>query len=601
MLTIPSAIKTLFQTDGVKKNFRAHFPNGEMPDITNANVVYESVKFTESVCSQDPFKFGLAESSVIEFETVGIANMYGYVIECGIEIDTSSLSSAQIAAIVADPGDGVIVEQDDSDLPYGYYRVPYGIFRVESCPRNHQAMTHRKVTAYSLGRESEYAENPFEIEKLATFLPNGSVYEPFAKTLFASAFGWNDPQFLTGLGYAATDITPVATPTQRIGILTFKRSDNTEVEINLEHYYTTVFRVLDTANLSDPKKGLLAVDTHGVNYDDYLAQFVAFFESVGISATVSGYETLYDAVYDLAKAVYAPCVRYIYFLGGTQYDPLDVVPVPSTNFAIAPYRPDVLCTVNGNYSSGNGMYVNIRIPQSSFTLTARLTNHTVVGTQTYTIGTPASVYRYDDTSGSTLVDSMPIQIFSSGKEKRTIQGKKWNCYAFDGNLDLLAFAKGFLELEAKFAKRDRDGGLSIIGLDNSSPASILPDDTEDLWWDEYSVNPIGTVLYGSPYEIGSGGSIYDMTDNGALKLLPGENISQIKAILLSSFAPNVTDIGFIPAELTMRAMPWIEAGDPIEVTTEDNLTVDSFALRIEINGIQYLKMYCESKGGEIIS
>ena len=77
MLNIPDSVKAPYKQDGVRKNFRAHFPGGELPDITNDNIVQESVKFTESICSQDVFKFGLTEASVIEFETVGVANMYG--------------------------------------------------------------------------------------------------------------------------------------------------------------------------------------------------------------------------------------------------------------------------------------------------------------------------------------------------------------------------------------------------------------------------------------------------------------------------------------------------------------------------------------------
>ena len=60
MLNIPDSVKALYKQDGVRKNFRAHFPGGELPDITNDNIVMESVKFTESICSQDVFKFGLA-------------------------------------------------------------------------------------------------------------------------------------------------------------------------------------------------------------------------------------------------------------------------------------------------------------------------------------------------------------------------------------------------------------------------------------------------------------------------------------------------------------------------------------------------------------
>lgn len=597
MLNIPASIKALFGTDGVHKNFRVHFPNNELPDIVNDSIVYESMKFTESVCSQDPFKFGLAESSVIEFETVGISNMMGMVIECGIEIDTSSLSAAQITTIESNPGDGVLVKQADSDIGIGFYRVPLGIFRVESCPRNHQAMTHRKVTAYSLGRESEYQPNPFEERKLATLLPGGSVYEPDAKSIFALTFGWNDPQFMTGIGYTSSDVTPASSPTLMGRYMDFKKADGTVVTMNLDYYYNRVPRVLDTATVS-AKKGMYAVDTHGIDYDTYLWDFVDFFESEGIDATKSGYETLYDAAYDLARPVYAPCVVYRYFLNNNQYE-LDSVPIPTSNDAIYPYRPGVQETSSGTLQ-GEGVYVSIQIPYTSFKIFSVI-NSQQHASRTYTISTPATVYRLTDSSPTTYLDSMPLQIFSSGKDKRSMGGRSWNCNSFDGNLDLLSFAKGFLELEAKFAKRDRDGGLTVIGLDNSSPVSVTPGETEDLWWDEYDVDSIGTVLYGSPYEIGSGGSVYDMTDNGALKLLPGENLSQIRAILLSSFTPNITNIGFTPVEMTMRGLPWIEAGDALEVTTQDGETVDTFALRIEMSGIQYLKLYSESKGGEVIS
>lgn len=94
MLNIPEEVKTLFSTDGVNKNFHVHFPNGETSDLNNENILSESVKFTESLCSQQYFKFGLAEASQIEFTAVGIPNILGAVIDCAMEIDCTSLGSA---------------------------------------------------------------------------------------------------------------------------------------------------------------------------------------------------------------------------------------------------------------------------------------------------------------------------------------------------------------------------------------------------------------------------------------------------------------------------------------------------------------------------
>ena len=327
MLNIPDSVKALFKRDGVRKNFRVHFPNGEFPDITNENVVQESVVFTESLCSQDVLKFGTTESSVIEFETVGIGNMYGMKIECGIEISLSSLSAADRSAIAAGTWDGTyfdnatgknifdvsqaevgknitgqtasryarvfvpcnpsttytlsvnnnifsngyqayaetatvtnpnsytgmatpqtittkattnylvfqfgissraITMQDLVDAkiqlelgssvtdyePYGYsdawFRVPYGTFRVESCPRDHQAMTHRKVQAYGYTVARISLNSPFELAKLRYETNGIKTYTPDLRKLVYAGIGWYNQSALDD--YTNTDITPWGFP-----------------------------------------------------------------------------------------------------------------------------------------------------------------------------------------------------------------------------------------------------------------------------------------------------------------------------------------------------------------------------------------------------
>lgn len=94
MLNIPEEVKALFKTSDVKKNIRISFPNGERADITNENLIAESLSFTESVCSQESLKFGLIESPVLEFETAGIENIKGKEIEVEIDIDTTTVPEA---------------------------------------------------------------------------------------------------------------------------------------------------------------------------------------------------------------------------------------------------------------------------------------------------------------------------------------------------------------------------------------------------------------------------------------------------------------------------------------------------------------------------
>ena len=140
MISIPEEIKALLKQEQnfISKNLRIHFPNGEHEDITNDNLISESFSFTESICSQDTLKFGLCEASMVEFETIGVGNIKGCEIEVFHEINISGLGEEFIA------GYGTITD----DVPFPYYRMPYGIFKVDTCPRQSD-MSRRKVTAYT--------------------------------------------------------------------------------------------------------------------------------------------------------------------------------------------------------------------------------------------------------------------------------------------------------------------------------------------------------------------------------------------------------------------------------------------------------------------
>ncbi len=87
MLYIPEEVKDVLKRDSVRKNLRISFPNGEHEDITNDNLIAESMTFTESICSRDDFRLGLTESPTIEFETFNVDNIKGAEIDVSIEID----------------------------------------------------------------------------------------------------------------------------------------------------------------------------------------------------------------------------------------------------------------------------------------------------------------------------------------------------------------------------------------------------------------------------------------------------------------------------------------------------------------------------------
>lgn len=612
MLTIPSTVQALFKTDGVYKNFRVHFPNGEFPDITNDNVVQESVKFTESLCSQSTFKFGLAEASVLEFETVGIGNMYGMAIEASIEIDCSSLSAAQKTAIASGTWDGTW------DSVNEMFSIPYGTFRVESCPRDHQSMAHRQVTAYS-----ESFPNMTEYPNLPEFTFTSSIYVR-QSALMATAFG-------TGLVYQSSSQTPNVDITFSRGDY-FWDSNGTEVVFRLRDYDAgemgkTMYKFVDILTSFYPEQNTLPsfISAEMPGYD--AAAYEAFGVAVAKAVTDAGLDITYnqkkEKIYDSNEAamrarvpwLFYPCLRTDIFTknGDAFYNIIQKVE-PG---ALVP----VICGSNTQADAGfwcqNGTY---RIARSEFVCSAKLSQgndiriniggQTLTPTLTGCLTSPATVTLY----GLSTYDA-PIAITSTGTQKVQFTGggtssRVISCGTYINSIDYLKLINGLLETRAQFLKTDRFGGFERLRLDDSSPVFISPGDYSECWWDEYNVDPIGTVVVNYNSEdsaenvanitISTGASVYEMTGNEILANISGADLSSITSIINTNFAPYADAVAFTPTELTMQGWPWIEAGDALQITAEDGTVVDTYALRIELNGIQHLQATITAEGGEII-
>lgn len=245
MLNIPEEIKQKL-LEGCNKNFRVLFPNGEHSDITNENIVSESVSFTESICSQSELKFGLCESPVIEFETFGIGKIKGCEIECSLEIPTTRNveqiaisdyydypTSGKFAAgdvvkidLMKPIADAVVrvrgwlvnqnMQTDDNQVfyitwtddmnktsPYGQstqisiedvgttlasvivdtvYPIPLGRFVVDSCKKQAD-MTHRRIIAYGINEIPSISISD-KIAETRTLRNNTNYTYDLAKRMF---------------------------------------------------------------------------------------------------------------------------------------------------------------------------------------------------------------------------------------------------------------------------------------------------------------------------------------------------------------------------------------------------------------------------------
>ena len=617
MLNIPSSVKALFQADGVHKNFRVHFPNGEMADITNDNVVQESVKFTESLCSQSTFKFGLAEASVLEFETVGIGNMYGMTIQASCEIDCSSLSAADKAAIAAGTWDGTW------DSVNEVFAVPYGTFRVESCPRDHQSMAHRQVTAYS------------------TIFKNMTEYPGLPKaTLISKIYARQSALMATmfGTGLVVQGSAQARTTILDFGSGMFWDASGNQKYVRLVDYDDSQNRMVKFTEVLTAAQYDTIPAFISVNMPNYDAQaYEAFGVSVANALTSAGFDLTYnqartrifnsneEALRHQCPWMFFPCV-YAFVSDGNnnayygiiqQVKPDTLVPavaafIKRTNAAFwyndekyQPYRADFVCAAK--FGVGNDARIAIGndgssptqiIPLSSTGYLTTAPTVTAYGLTAYdepiiinNTGTNTALYNKGDSQSESIVSLTN--------------------YTYTNSIDLIKLINGTLETKAMFLKTDRLGGFETIRLENLSPQSIVPENYSEAWWDEYDIAPIGKILLSyqdstsgeieTALEIGTGASVYDMKDNEILKGT-GRTLTEVSNFINQSFVPNIGAAYFTPIDFSYPCLPWLEAGDKITFqSADDSEEVESYLLRIETTGIQNIFSHAESDGGAILN
>lgn len=587
MLDIPAAIMALFQTDGTRKNVRIHFPGGEMADLTNENIVRESLRFTESLCSRDVFRFGLAEASVLEIETVGVGNMYGMTIEAGIEIDTSSLAAAVIAGIVADPGDGVIVEEQDSDIGYGFYRVPLGVFRVESCPRNHGAMTHRKVTAYGAGGSNSVALSPFEAFKQSViwnYTVGPEIEYDSLDVLVDANIGYYNPAMLASKYTKTQKSTSLHHISDTYTTLTYPAG---KVRVQ----FTALDQVQWTDGDYNPTPLLYAVELVDFSNESLLSFMKTTLEGWGIGEAFPDIISVKTSYFYPVAACGNNWKWYVQSSGIDE------------NFIITEDAP--ILYYPSKPKKGATFYAPVNGTLSlSFQPTGASTWETI--TQAFDFspsGVPINVYRLAPVTPNNVAVS-----FQATGTLKNIAGNTF--YSFANTYEASKLIPGYAEISGEFWKDNRAGGLEKVALDPASAISVAPGDYEEMWWDEYTVSPIGSVIIAYrdsnatemtvEIPLSDGASQYDMSDNETLKILSGADLSTVEGIIRGSFAANAANVDFVPVELSIQGWPWMEAGDALEITAEDGTVVDTYALRIEMSGIQHMTMDITSQGGEIM-
>lgn len=576
MINLTQAQQNIVKSDSTVKNFRVHFPNGENTDLTNGDIVFETVKFSESVCSEESFRFGCAESSVIEFETVGVQNIIGMVIECSMEF--VGISETVI--------------------------VPYGTFVVDSCPRDHHHMTHRKVTAYSRRITNELLTD-FEILKTSLFVTDGDGYVPNLKLLLAETFGTSevstDSEFCSLSNYRGTS--------QNSFQFVIGRRSNDQYEL-----------------------------------------------MVNITTASSAYfnEALYSmsASYDSA---YIDAIDRI--LGSYTFD---------ETYPVAIYQARHLAGFLFSYANSRNNYPPYQIGLESFDHIYPYFNAGGNGSFTYPLNISARLYKVF-TDGSSMLEDLgtftPYTALTITQHLYDLSGmnlrivfphtleNRWvstTVYSYYNSFSIYDLICGWAELNGAFLRAGRDGSYYLSHLDNSAPYGLTADDVDgSAWWDEYVIRPIGTIVYTyeddgqqtSKYVLSDTPSTYDMSGNYLLDNLSfviesaasiaamtdtakiytysgnwyyydgsawvnagtfSGMTSIIEKILDQYFVPYVGTVDFVPLDANLRGLPFLEAGDAITLTAGDGTVINSYILAHTFDGIQYIREDIQTVQGTVI-
>lgn len=603
MLNVPTLIQDLYKADGIWKNFRAEFADGSAAPITNQDIVRESLKFEESCCSESVFRFGGCERSKIEFETVGVGNILGKVLSCSIEIDVSSLTGAQLATIQADPGDGVLVAAAQSDIGRGYYRIPLGVFRVSSCPRDHQATAHRQITALS---PRYWRLSPIEEAKLSWF-SGGRTFTLDPEKFMLANVGYWGPGFMESRGwsqslYAAWNtINFPQTSFSDQGV--FYRPDGTAYTIKTSGTYGKF--IFDAAH-----QGLFAIHLGDIDAAGLNEFYQGWFSDVDWEQT--------DAGPDIDPVRSADgMIRYAMFPACCALTHRDIT---------ASTSPPVLCQ-RAVLNDDAPVFLTDAVPMDQETPSSALAGTVIWELQ---ILANVTVEIYDsggalvDSFSSTLdadmpalykwtnsdTDSLPTLELTVPEADKTTWADSSNTYTFRRwSIDAEKVIRGWAELNGAELLTGR-GVPKLVRLNQLSPAAVGPGSYSSVWWEEYLTEPVGSVAYvfGKDHDqagamsLGSGGSVYDLADNGVLALAPAAGREEIEDVILYRMADGLAELdSYSPAEIEMPAWPWLEAGDALEITAADGETVNTYIMQRTISGVQLLWDEIDAPGGEVES
>ena len=601
MLNIPKEVKDLFKQDSVRKNIRIHFPNGERADITNSNLIAESFSFTESVMSQSEFRFGLCEASMVEFECFGVENIKGYEIEVSHEIDISSLGEEFIAEY----------GMTSDDVAFPFYRVPYGEFKVEEALKQAD-MSKRKVNAYSQGFPEKNIPNSVESAKFNQII-NCRYKNPYNFNVYAFMYANTAKKYNPNLfdekeldkitsgrarfmegqwGSKETIVSPDGSSTNSKYIMYITVDAKREIfyEENKNLLCELGYSDLSEADLKEIYDTVNSLDKEYIflkskSYEDKLNVFYmnmrdVFFQTDEAKVGLNGYHYIYPYIGYSANEI-----SYLDNSQGYLYE------------IIIPHK--VIIEVEEVYYNEYGVKqlkkiytkeIEFRKKENEFVLN-KITN-------------------------------LPKLFMNITRVSSSINGNKR--YSIKKELDAKNLVESTIEFSGCFGKHGRNGDFELIQLNNSfglyPSEDLYPSETLypreasggiltkgnylSAWYDDEYTKPYdrvsvsyknadGEEMYAEYLIVDIKSDTYNASDYQAYSLSENYLIqngtfteAQITEIL-QTVGEALRNIRYMPCEIDAVGMPWVEAGDGLEIVT-NNGAFDTLVLNRRINGIQRL-------------
>lgn len=545
--------------DAVKYNIRLSFPNKERTDITCNQIVEGSAKFTESVNSQDEFKFGLCESPTFECETVGVGNITGCKIELTYEVycDANTLGA-----------------EFKTDLQQFVFPIRKGVFIVDSSERQAD-MQHRKIVAYGGGASFEW-KLP-EYEKIHGW----SSIDCNVFSSMLTNFDLKDLKRIDAKATVTKEIAGTRTDTN------YAVSRMVRIEFNYLRFafplkdtniYYADFKYKQSAdeicqNIIDK-----ANEHYGRNVLDTLEKNTLYeFAEVlklGNIVSIQNYPPFYlteDGKYKLTgHSMIIDKEQYL-----TKY-----LPDKSDEFYLyIPFSIKVSFLFNISYN------VDYEIEESLFNQDE------------------FSIMKIDEQLPSYIIEDTVehiekmdlLELFTSGIE---ILGKIARINN-DMSISFINMNKQFYLLPSVDLKPNEK--LQPLGVNG---ASITKSMYSSLWYEEAYTKPYGRIyceytntsgtqsvrnVYLNGFDSNSNANdylTYSLTSNAIIK--ENQYTQTEMTEILQSIAESIENVSYVPIKLQCVSIPFIECGDTLEILTQNNDSITTIVMKRTLSGESYV-------------